>query len=132
MRAIRTAVIVSALVGSLAAAPAALAAGKAPAGGVFPLTGQDDIVVTNIVCDDATITEVHVARGGITAWVLGAPDRMYVLTSLAVVSDDGSFTQHYGQKRGLKTVVECTMDYTILAPGWEQSGVMTATMGRVW
>jgi hypothetical protein len=32
----------------------------------------------------------------------------------------------------LGTVVECTMDYTILAPGWEQSGVMTATMGRVW
>lgn len=134
MRTLRTALVASALAASLLAAPAASAAGRAPEGGLFPLTGQDDIVIENLVCDDSTVTEVHLVAGGIVAWVLGEPDRMYVLTSITGESElgHGSFTQHYGQKRGLGATVECSMDYAIHAPDWHDAGVMTVTMARVW
>jgi hypothetical protein len=137
MKALRTIVIISALVGSLAAAPAAMAAGKAPAGhGLFPLTGQDDIQITNLICDDPTITEFHVARGGLAAWVPGGSDadRLYVLTSVSGETTVGGetypFEQHYGRKAGKSTTIACSMDFAF---GFgEVTGVMNITAVRIW
>ena len=137
MKALRTIVIISALVGSLGAAPAALAAGTAPAGhGVFPLTGQDDIQITNLDCDDEAITEFHVARGGLAAWVPGGSeaDRMYVLTSVSGETTVGDetypFEQHYGRKAGRATTIACSMDFSF---GFgEVTGVMHITAVRIW
>jgi hypothetical protein len=141
MRAIRTFAIVATLVGSLAAAPAALAAGRAPMGhGVFSLTDQDDISITNLVCSDPTSTEVHTARGGLAAWVKGDPDRFYVLSAVSgevtVTTPEGSeqftFFQGYGNKTGRSTTVTCSMDFAIAYGDVTQHGRMDATMVQIW
>jgi hypothetical protein len=139
MRTYRTFVIVATLVGSLGLAPAALAAGKAPGGhGVFPLTEQDDVAITDLVCDDETITEVHTVRGGLAAWVPGVPDRMYVLTSVVgettVTTPEGPetypFAQRYGRKAGRSTTVACSMNFSF--GGGAATGFMDITMVQIW
>lgn len=141
MRVLRSFVLTSALVGSLLAAPAALAAGKAPVGkGLSPLSEQQDITITNLVCDDATITDHLVARGGLVGWVVGDPDRMYVLTSVSgagtVTTPDGStpysFQQSFGQKSGLGETLACSMDYVLAHGDVIDTGIMEVDMVRVW
>jgi hypothetical protein len=141
MRAMRSIVIISILVGSLLTAPAAFAAGKAPVGkGLSPLTGQQDITITNLVCDDETITDHLVARGGLVGWNVGDPDRMYVLTAVSgqgtVTSTSGStpysFEQSYGKKSGLGETLHCSMDYTTAYGDVVDTGTMEVDMVRVW
>lgn len=141
MRMLRSFVLISTLVGSLLAAPAALAAGRAPAGnGLLPLTGQQDITITNLTCDDGTTTEVLVARGGLVAWVVGDPDRMYVLTSVSGAgivttptdSTPYAFDQSYGKKSGLGESTTCSMEYTFAYGEVVDAGTMEVTMVRIW
>lgn len=141
MRTFRWLIIVSTLVASFAVAPAAIAAGRAPMGNsLFSLTAQDDIVITDLVCDDETVTEVHVGRGGLAAWVLGEPDRMYVLASIygesTVTTPEGSttftFGQSYGRKAGLDGQVSCSMNYRLAYGDVLEVGEMHVTVVRVW
>jgi hypothetical protein len=139
MRTLRSLVIVSTLVGSLALTPAALAAGKAPGGnGVFDLTEQEDIVITDLVCDDATITAVLTVRGGLAAWVPGDPDRLYVLSGVSgvttVATPDGTetypFAQRYGRKAGRTTSVECSLNFA--SSDGAMTGYMNIGLVRIW
>lgn len=141
MRAIRTFAIVATLVGTLAAAPAALAAGRAPMGqGIFSLADQDDIAISNLVCTDPTITGIRTARGGLAAWVTGDPDRFFVLTSVSgegtVTTPEGSeqftFFQGYGNTSGRSTTVACSLDYVIAYGDVTQHGRMVTTLVQVW
>ena len=109
------------------------AAAKVPSG--QGLAGLADEGISNLVCDDPTITteDVVVTRGGgAVAWTSGD---LYLLQSIHVVgtvtTPDGSFpvefSKSYGQRTGLAgEQVSCTFDQT-----FEEDGAVGEATGEV-
>lgn len=119
----------------------AYAAGKAPGGqGLVWLMNQTDIELSNLECSDPTVTDVLLPRGGNATWVVGEPDRMYVLKSISgtgtVTFPDGSetysFEQSYGHKTGKATLVHCGVDYAIAYDDIVDTGHMEITVAQIW
>lgn len=139
MKKFRALVLASMVAASLALAPAALAAGKAPQGnGLSMLT--DDEHFSNIACDDAALTDILIPAGN-TGWAVGETEAHYVLQSIGGVltatfpdgsSDTYAFSQSYGRKSGVTDIVTCVADYGHTHDGVTESGQMTFVLARTW
>lgn len=136
MRTLRTVVIVSVVVGSLALAPAAMAAGKAPMGKGLPwLTA--DYHFSNLGCDNG-IDDFLVA--GNSGWTVD-PDSHYVLAGVAgaltatfpdSTTMNYEFSQSFGNKSGKTESISCTADFEHTHDGVHEVGVMTFDLVKIW
>ena len=141
MKRIRTLVAATLVATATLTLPAsAYAAGKAPAGnGLGLLTGQTDIHLSNLACDDAGVTDMLVARGGNAGWVVGT-DGMYVLQSISgtgTVTFPGGqetyeFSQDFGNKSGRTQSLSCEAHYRFDGGDVVDAGHMEWTLVKIW
>ena len=104
------------------------------------LTAQTDIQISNLECEDASVTDFLVARGGNAGWVVDDPDRMYVLKSISgtgTVTFPGGqesyqFAQTHGNKTGKTTTIDCEADYLFDGDGATDEGHMEWNLVQIW